>query len=406
MQKKYRMKRFLIAAAALIPAIAVQAQDPITQTIDIIVENNPGLRGKAALAEADRADRANANVLQDPEVSVSHVWGADGVGNKLSAGISQGFDWPGAYGARSRAASSMSQAAEFQLLADRLDVALGAKEQLYELVYVRQQMDLLRRLEGNLDSLQANIDRGFERGELTILDQRKIRIERYKFNTTLIDLEAREQSIVSALSALAPDASLPLDKVEAYPVEPQLSVDDYMSEITSLDPAYLAAEMQGIAEGDEAHAARLSKYPGFSIGYEFQREMGDKFNGFNLSMTLPFLYGDKGRGAALARRQAADFDRIAAEASARSRIEGSLRECDLWNSQRRAYIDVFGDNQYLVLLSKAYRGGQINVIDYFSEMNYFYETTLQYLEADYRYRCALASLNRYSLLTSGRTDLH
>ncbi len=396
------MKKIMFAAVALFAGMAVQAQDPIDEIINLIVENNPGLRAKAASAEADMADLANANVLPDPEVSVSNMWGYSHLGNKFSVGVSQSFDWPGAYGARSRAASSHNQAASFRLLAERMDVALSAKEQLYELVYIRQQIGLLHNLEGNLDSLQANIDRGFEKGELTVLDQRKIRIERYKFNSTLTDLEARAHSIASSIAALAPGVELPLASVDAYSVEPRLSDDDYYAQIVALDPSYLAAEMDATAESDEARAARLSKYPGFTIGYDYEHELGDIFNGFSASMTLPFLYGDKGRGAAQARRRAAEFDRVAAEASARSRIDGALRECDLWNRQRQAYIDVFGDNQYLVLLSKAYRGGQINVIDYFSEINYFYETTLQFLEADYRYRCALASLNRFNFLVTPR----
>ena len=396
------MKKIMFAAVALFAGMAVQAQDPIDEIINLIVENNPGLRAKAASAEADMADLANANVLPDPEVSVSNMWGYSHLGNKFSVGVSQSFDWPGAYGARSCAASSRNQAASFRLLAERMDVALSAKEQLYELVYIRQQIGLLHKLEGNHDSLQANIDRGFEKGELTVLDQRKIRIERYKFNSTLTDLEARAHSIASSIAALAPGVELPLASVDAYSVEPRLSDDDYYAQIVALDPSYLAAEMDATAESDEARAARLSKYPGFTIGYDYEHELGDIFNGFSASMTLPFLYGDKGRGAAQARRRAAEFDRVAAEASARSRIDGALRECDLWNRQRQAYIDVFGDNQYLVLLSKAYRGGQINVIDYFSEINYFYETTLQFLEADYRYRCALASLNRFNFLVTPR----
>ncbi len=288
------MKKILIAAVALFAGISVQAQDPIYEIINLIVENNPGLRAKAATAEADKADLANANVLPDPEVSVSNMWGYSHLGNKFSVGVSQSFDWPGAYGARRSAASSRNQAAAFRMLAERLDVALSAKEQLYELVYIRQQIDLLHNLEGNLDSLQASIDRGFEKGELTVLDRRKIRIERYKFNSTLTDLEARAHTIASSIAALAPGVDLPLASVDAYPVEPRLS-DDYFAQISALDPAYLSAELEATAENDEARAARLSKYPGFTLGYEYENELGDIFNGFSASMTLPFLYGDKGR---------------------------------------------------------------------------------------------------------------
>ena len=45
----------------------------------------------------------------------------------------------------------------------------------------------------------------------------------------------------------------------------------------------------------------------------------------------------------------------------------------------------------------AYHGGETNVITLIQEMNYYLQARQEYLDADYAYRAALASLNRYDL---------
>lgn len=124
------------------------------------------------------------------------------------------------------------------------------------------------------------------------------------------------------------------------------------------------------------------------------------FHGFSASVTLPFFQNRKARSAALLRAENARLANEGVIAVRRADVIATLQDMEIWQRQIDEYNRVFGDNAYLTLLLQAYRGGQINVIDYLSEVNYFYKITGAYLDSQYQYNQALTSLNRYSLLIS------
>ena len=63
-----------------------------------------------------------------------------------------------------------------------------------------------------------------------------------------------------------------------------------------------------------------------------------------------------------------------------------------------AYRPTLENQDNITLLKKALDGGQINLITYIQEVNFFLEAQQNYLDIEYRYHKALANLNRYRLL--------
>ncbi|MCM1095538.1 MAG: hypothetical protein NC333_04590, partial [Terasakiella sp.] len=59
-----------------------------------------------------------------------------------------------------------------------------------------------------------------------------------------------------------------------------------------------------------------------------------------------------------------------------------------------AYRSLTGDDSYLRLLEKSYTAGQINFINYMTELNLFTEARLRFLDLEYRYQLTLARLNK------------
>jgi hypothetical protein len=56
------------------------------------------------------------------------------------------------------------------------------------------------------------------------------------------------------------------------------------------------------------------------------------------------------------------------------------------------------NNDNILLLKKALDGGQISLITYIQEVNFFLEAQKNYLDVEYNYYQLLASLNKYTLL--------
>ncbi len=91
------MKRFLIIALSSLAAASgsVFAAEPAADYFTVISEilaNNPDLKTRRLEIEQARLEASDANALSDPEVGVTHVWGSDGIGNKLEVDVRQSFD--------------------------------------------------------------------------------------------------------------------------------------------------------------------------------------------------------------------------------------------------------------------------------------------------------------------------
>lgn len=394
-------KSVITTAACVAGALSLFASpgaNDMDAVISAIVSDNPEVKSRKAEISRTRLEAADENSLANPEVGVTQVWGKDGVGNKFEVEVSQSFDWPGLYRARSRAAKAGTSAAAMLYRSSCLDIALQAKLKLVELVHRNQELALLRRIKENTDTVLAKVEEGYRRGELTILDSKKMRIEQFRVANDIVETEEAISRLKADIQALCPGTALDLGGFSAYPVEPRLSEDEYVGQIAALDPVIAAGKFSEEHEMLNAGVARSQRFPGFSVGYIYQAEMGDKFNGFSVSMSLPFFQNRKTRAVALSRAEDARLANVAAEASRRADVRATIIQMNLHERQIQDYERVFGDNSYLSLLLQAYQGGQINVIDYLSEVNYFYDITRAYLNCKFQYSTALASLNRYSLL--------
>jgi len=387
-----------LAAFALLCAGPALAQD-INITVRTIVKNNIELKSQRTELSAQRNEDADANALENPEVGFSRVWGHHGVGNKWDLNVSQSFDWPGLYHTRSKAADMALSAGEMALAASELDIAMQAKSLLLELVYVRKCIDIDNVLMQNVAEMQTAGDKAYEHGYITILDQRKLQIQRYKMESEIAAYASREAEIIAALQGLCPDTQLQLDEIDAYPIEPLLPKEEYMEQVASIDPLLLSQQLTAEKESLNAKAASQSRLPSFSVGFQHLNELGDDFTGFSVGISLPFFQNRKARGTAMLRQDQAEASARSLLARTQTEISSKMQSMEIWRQGVENYNKVFGDNTYLTLLKKALDGGEISIIEYLNETNYFHETTLVFLESEYNYNTSLAWLNRYSLLS-------
>lgn len=104
-----------------------------------IVANNAGVKGIQASGNADVLSLQNDNTLPDPEVSGGYLFG-DGTDNRWELEVSQGFAWPGLYGAQKKVIESVSAANEERRRVAALTVADQARQQMIRGTYLTQHL--------------------------------------------------------------------------------------------------------------------------------------------------------------------------------------------------------------------------------------------------------------------------
>lgn len=385
------MKYLGLMAAVATAFFEAGAQNYYDEIVSTIITSNGDILSQKQEIEAQKLDAADENALADPTVEFARVWGRHSVGNKLQLDVSQEFEWPGVYSSRRNASAAGNNAALKAAMSSELDMDTELRMLLNELVYVRQQINAMGVLQDNYELLSKTVEKEIEGGELTVIDQKKIEIEGYKISNDVNDLRIREQQIVGAIKGFSTRA-VALEGVTHYPSQPLLDKDTYLARIVS-DPAVEALTFTASQEEHNAKTAKLKRMPGFSVGYQHQAEMGDRFNGFTVGLNLPVFQGRHARRAALDRKEAAHLSKETLIAKKTAEVEALYQELQSNRTQMEQYNKVFGDNKYLELLLKAYKGGQIGMHEYISEMQYYNEVTMSYLGSEYNYQQALTAIN-------------
>jgi outer membrane protein TolC len=184
---------------------------------------------------------------------------------------------------------------------------------------------------------------------------------------------------------------------ENYMAEQMLPLDTYLEQVTTSDPQVLAAKQSAEAAKLSAKAASASRLPGFSLGYRHAYEDGMHFNGFSVGVNLPLFSRRKAAQVATLEAQSASFDAISAASTVQTQMIALHRDV----TRERKLLDELGavtlDDSYPELLMMAYKGGQINALNYLLELNYFIEARTNLLNTEHCMRLDLARLNRYSL---------
>lgn len=389
------MKKIITAAMLTISVICVNATtDPL---VEQIIETSPQANALKSKLNAEVAATLTTNNLNDPEIEFEHQWGMKGIGNKWGVSVSQGFDWPGVYSARSSAAKLMRKASLSSFDSEMSELRLKVKLSLIDLCHANLDVALLDSIRSSLSKLHDKYRLSFDKGETTILDIKKIEIELLGVTRQLNDAIITRDAIIGGLQAINPglnwESILSLNR---YPEEkPIKSESEYADMLRHNDnqSRYLY-DMKELSLAN-AKVERYAGMPGFAVGYRHDYELGERFNGVSVGLTIPLFSNRNKAKAAIAEAdsyQSAAISRNAAlDAEWNTMRQQALRLTDECGQYQR--ILTASDTQRL--LKMALDGGEISLLNYLQENAYFKQAQRDYLATEHELHTILAKLNRY-----------
>lgn len=378
------MKKFFIAILLLMPMAAAADFDGI---VGEVLANNSELAGLRAENAAQIVSRRAENKLEATELEFEYKWpNHREFGTKMALSVSQGFDWPGAYGARRRAAKRAEAAmtARLQELENGLSQTVG--ELLVQVVDANRRCAVLTDMVANIDSLHNKIHRQLELREATELDHRKVEIEAVALRQRLADAETARTEALAQLAALN-GGTLPAGAAELseYPSANYRPLADYLG---GFAPEVIAPREEAAVSRLDAKAEKMGLYPGFSLGYVIEREDGMTFQGFTLGLRLPeYAASSRAKAAelqAVFQEHQADLARQQRDAN----IIAAYKSIEITAKLLRDYDEAFGDN-YLPLLRRSLDAGQITYPDYITELNFYLDARLEYFSQQQKFHSLL-----------------
>ncbi len=391
------MKKMILSAAGILLAFAPAFGRDMGDVLKEIEKGNLELQAKKLANSATVYDLAAENMPDAPSVEYSPFFhkGVSGVSSSELV-VSQEFDFPTLYSARSKAGKLQGEALSEQYLTKRRDLLLQAKEKCLSIVMLDRQIALAKeRLEVS-EQLLLLVEKRMKAGDATALEENRVKIEHMDLQTELAGYETERGILADDLSTLAGNAAIDTQGMD-YPQETvPANAEQLQTLLFSGDTGMKSAEATVEAMRQEVEVARQGWIPKLSLGYRRNTDGSEASNGFLVGVAFPIYSTGKRVKAATARRAAAELEME----NTRARLQGEVKA--LYNELRQLQktLSIYDGtllDESLRLLRKSVDSGIMTMTDYYTEADKINQKKLSYIETENRYHQVLSRINRNSL---------
>lgn len=338
------------------------------------------------IREAKNAETLSIANAPDPEVEGDYMVAPAGEDNRWGFGVSYGIEWPGAYGARRNMGKAMREANSAEADAAILEKEIEILSELEAYLYAEMRLGIMRGVMATSDSIRAVAEKSVKGGEMSRLDLSKIILEQSRVQSIIAGIEAERVATEGNLKTLNGGQSCAallqsIDRV--WDSHRLASLDTYLANARN-NPGLLKVMRDFDVADKNVSVAKAERLPGFTVGYAHEYEDGMHFNGANLGISIPLFASRNKVKAAEAAKAAAEYQMTVSTDRLESQITSLYEEVNALDKALETPMKVFRDTDYSTLLLKAYKGGELSLADYLSELSWFYEAHLGYMDLQYQ----------------------
>lgn len=376
----------------------LKAQNSIETILLQIEQNNKELKANNALINAQKLEAQTINNLPDPQLSYAHVWNSKNSSETIGElEITQSFDFPSLYFTRNKVKNLHIKGYNYQVEAVRQSILLKAKSVCLDLKSLQQQKEILKERLIQTQKLYDIYQERLDKGDANILETNKIKLELLNATTEwqLKDKEWKnKQEELCVLNGNIPIENLQIETIRTP--FPQ-SFEEVKQVFLNDDYNLLALQEELKANQKQISVNRSQWLPSLELGYKRNTEAGVYFNGIVVGFSVPIFANKhktkKAKAEALNTALLKEITYIQLE----SDLKQAYKEAEALNETLKAYDDQFVATSDLNLLYDALNGGQLSLIDFFTEASIIYQSQLNYITLENQYEKALALIYKYKL---------
>lgn len=338
----------------------------------------------AMTLEAEKGEIQQSMIPADPEAEFEYLWpSAKDESNRWSAGISQQLpDFRRLHAAR-RVVRALDDLEILERNIALREASYEAQKRLIDFIAAKRELRLVESIHDTFNSLTEAYTAAWERGEVTILDLNKIKIEHARAHAAADAAVAKVEAAANEIVSLSGGTITPrdLEDLTDYPV---FDLDSFSTEDVDVVKRLHESDFVHLLEARYALAqtkynlASKERFPQLSLGYTHAYEDGIHFNGLNIGLTLP-VYSHKGtKASAMAQMLSTGTENDLKIKEIEAEVTGNISRYRLLGKQISMLAGAVENTNNMRLLKKALDSGEISLLEYLLESSYFTEAAREY----------------------------
>lgn len=392
------MKKIILSVIVSLTVLSVSGQDLYTPVLEQIERNSTTLKALKEQMEAQKLGNKTGINPVNPEVEFGYLWGSpSAIGNRKDINVRQTFDFPTVYTQRSRLSDLQNNSVEYQYKSQRMELLLSAKTFCIELIYYNALGKLYERQLDNAKQIAEAYERMKQTGDANQLEYNKAVLNYTNMENEVKRISLEREKLLSELTRLNGGYTVAFDRTTYETSLLPTGFENWYAQTETENPALSYLKSQVEVSNRQVKLSRASSLPKFSVGYMGEFVAGQKFQGVTVGMSIP-LWENKNK-VKQAKTAARASERIVEDAKMQyyNRLKNLYAQVSELQDNVRRYNSVFEQNDNDELLFKAYNKGEIPLLNYLLEIEYYFVAYDKKLQAERDLELALAELNAYSL---------
>ncbi len=346
--------------------------------------------------EANKLEHREQNYLQNPEIEFGYLWGnPSSIGNRKDLSIMQSFDFPTAYKQRSDIRKMKDNQANANYLYQKNRILFEAKTICYNLVYLNGLIDIFKEKMEDAEQIFSLYQKREQEGGASVLDLNKVKLSYFNSKQEYENLIVERRKALAELTALNGGHKIEFSEKIFSPIEEFLDFEEWFARAKEANPNLSILDEEKNLRKRDVQLKRSMSLPKFHTGYVSETVVGEDFKGFSVGVTIPLWENRK--SVKQAKIRSLVVEEIAVEQETTWEIEWKSnyeKAVDLKNRVEEYNLIFEGINSQ-ELLGKALELGEISLIEYFFEINFYYDSLERKLQQEHSLNLVIAELNRF-----------
>lgn len=346
--------------------------DTTGELLNGIAQNNTELKAYRAFIESRQLENKSGNNLPDPQLSAFYLpYGDNSGADYTEYQISQSFEFPTVYAARSKWNDLQAQELESSYAKLRQEMLLKASKLLVDVATLQKQKELERTRREQSEQVYEQIQELYRKEQVGILDLNKAKIA-----------WIQEQFVVEQTETEIQNALLLLEKLNGgQPINLNTIGLQEDIEIESLETLWQAKMVQdpelqqlSINESVSLQKIKLEQnkvLPDITAGYNYQGVSGNNFSGFYGGVSIPLWNSKNKVKTAKTAYEYRQSQTEAVKATLYTSFQERYNRYELLLKKYREYQATMESLDSESLLFKAFQLGELSFMEYYVELQFY-----------------------------------
>lgn len=374
-------------------ANTIFAQYAYQNVLDTIEANSTVLAAHHKQMEADRLENDAYALVENPEIEAGYKFGSEG--NKVEIGIGQTLEFPTVYSNQNKIIKMTDQVIAMQYEIDRMSVLTEAQNICTELIFCKTKIDLFKQNYDNAVKIADAYQKMMELGECNILDYNKAKMNLANAKNNY-DLEMiHYDNLMASLKTMNGGKDVDFTYEDYALVVLPENFDEWYSDVEQSNPVFEQMRQQINLDKQNVKLKKSEWIPSITIGYGAEIGHDEREHGPSIGLSLPLWHNKGSVKSAKMKAEATETLLMNEKAVTYNYLSSLFAKVKSLQENIGTLATSLQEFDSQALLLKAFEKGEMNLIDYVMEVEYYQNAMLELYSAQYEMNAILIELKSY-----------